>query len=193
MEITESFTVSKPIDAVWPLFKDVPELAKCLPGAELTADHGDGTYDGNVSVKLGPIAASFDGKATVTFDDSDHSVHIKGRGVDRSGGSQGQVAVDVDLTDGETGATTDVSIAAKVTLAGPIAQFGRTGLVSEVSRRLIADFVTCVEAKLAAETEEDVAAVSAGEVKGISLGLASMWSALIAWFKKLFNRDEGEN
>jgi carbon monoxide dehydrogenase subunit G len=35
-----------------------------------------------------------------------------------------------------------------VTLAGPAAQFGRTGLINEMSKRLIGDFASCLEAKM---------------------------------------------
>lgn len=187
MNITEQFTVAQPVDDVWTLFHDVPELARCLPGAELTSDNGDGTYDGRVSVKLGPISASFDGTATVTFDDATYTSNIKGRGVDRSGGSQGQVVVDVHLIAPDA-TSTDVTIDAKVTLAGPIAQFGRTGLVNEVSRRLIDEFSACVHAKLDAATAEDAAVIVAAEVHGLSLFFSSVWSGAVDWAKRLFSR-----
>lgn len=187
MNITEQFTVGRPIDGVWSLFKDVPELARCLPGAELTRDNGDGTYDGKVSVKLGPIAASFEGTAKVTFDDEVYVSNIKGRGVDRSGGSQGSVDVDIQLSEADS-ASTDVTIAAKVTLAGPIAQFGRTGLVNEVSKRLIDEFSACIHAKLDAGTAEDAAIITASEVHGLSLFLASTWAAFVGWMKGRFSR-----
>jgi carbon monoxide dehydrogenase subunit G len=183
MEITEQFVVAQPLDAVWPLFQDVPELARCLPGAELTADNGDGTYEGSVSVKLGPISASFVGKATVTFDHDANTIMIKGRGVDRSGGSQGRVDVGVALTATDEDHT-DVVITAAVQLAGPIAQFGRTGLVNEVSRRLIDEFSDCVHAKLDAATPEEAATVEASDVNGLSLFFASLWSTVKGWFKK---------
>jgi len=118
MDITDQFSVTRPVESVWALFQNVPELARCLPGAELTSDNGDGTYDGRVSVKLGPISASFDGTATVEFDHESFTSNIKGRGVDRSGGSQGSVNVDVRLVEIE-GGNTDVTIDASVTLAGP--------------------------------------------------------------------------
>ncbi|GMQ94012.1 MAG: hypothetical protein BMS9Abin12_1494 [Acidimicrobiia bacterium] len=175
---------------MWALFQDVPELARCLPGAELIRDNGDGTYDGRVSVKLGPISSSFDGTATVQFDQETYTSAINGRGVDRSGGSQGRVQVDVRLLDVD-GVHTDVTIDAKVTLAGPIAQFGRTGLVNEVSRRLIDDFSKCLQAKLDAQTEEEAAAITASEVRGFSLFLASTWGALVGWWRRLLSRSDG--
>lgn len=183
MEITEEFSVTQPIEAVWVLFQDVTELARCLPGAELTSDNGDGTFDGRVSVKLGPISSSFEGKATIVFDQEAHRLSIRGRGVDRSGGSQGRVEVDVHLTGRDD--STDVTIAAKVMLGGPIAQFGRTGLVNEVSRRLIDDFSACLHAKLEAESPESAAAIEASEVRGFTLFLASTWGALVGWVKSL--------
>lgn len=190
MQISEQFTVSQPVDKVWALFCDTPEVARCLPGAELKSDNGDGTYDGLVAVKLGPISASFEGKATVELDHEGHASNIKGRGVDRAGGSQGSVDVDVQLKELET-SVTDVQIEAAVTLAGPIAQFGRTGLVNEVSKRLIDQFSDCLHAKLDAESEEAAAEVEAPEVKGLSLGLAAIWANFARWLKGLFSRSEG--
>ncbi len=186
MEINERFTVDQPVQTVWDLFLDVPEVALCLPGAEITEDHGDGTYSGKLSVKLGPISASFDGKATVTPNESDHTMLIEGKGVDRSGGSQGRVTVRVSLTEGAA-SSTDVSLDSDVMLAGPIAQFGRTGLVSEVSKRLLDDFSECLHAKLRAETPVEASEIRAGEVKGLTLAFGSMWAAIVGWFKRLFS------
>ncbi|RLE15584.1 MAG: carbon monoxide dehydrogenase [Actinobacteria bacterium] len=186
MEVIEVFTVTRPIDSVWELFQDVPELARCLPGAELTSDNGDGTYDGRVSVKLGPISSSFEGSASVEFSDETYTSNIEGRGVDRSGGSQGRVEVGVHLSSVD-GLETDVTINAKVTLAGPIAQFGRTGLVNEVSKRLIDEFSECLEAKLDAESPDAAAAIEASDLAGISLFLSSTWSAFVNWLSRLFS------
>ncbi len=190
MNVTEQFAVTRPIDAVWALFQDVSELARCLPGAELTADNGDGTYEGSVSVKLGPISASFDGKATVLFDDETYTSTIKGRGVDRSGGSQGRVEVEVRLSDVD-GVHTDVTIDAKVMLAGPVAQFGRTGLVNEVSKRLIDEFSECLHAKLDAESAAEASMIEASDVKGLSLFVSSTWGALVRWVRELFPGSDG--
>ena len=88
VDITEEFTVDRPIGEVWTLFLDVPDVARCLPGAEVTEDHGDGTYSGTVAVKLGPISSTFEGTATVVADAAKHQMEIKGKGVDRKGGSQ---------------------------------------------------------------------------------------------------------
>jgi uncharacterized protein len=182
MKIENEFTVSQPLETVWRFFQDVPSVAECLPGAELTEDRGDGTYAGKVSVKLGPMAANFEGEATVRPDAASHSGSIDGKGADRRGGSRGQVKVEYRLAESDGG--TRVSIDADVSLSGAAAQFGRTGLISEMSNRLIGDFVSCVEGKLSAETPEAAAEVRAADVRGFSLFIES----LIAWIRRLFSR-----
>jgi len=85
------------------------------------------------------------------------------------------------------GIHTDVTIDAKVSLAGPIAQFGRTGLVSEVSRRLIDDFSACLHAKLDAESADVASAIESPDLRGFSLVIKSTWSTFIGWLKGLFS------
>jgi hypothetical protein len=109
---------------------------------------------------------------------------IDGKGVDRSGGSRGQVKVSYQIAPEGTGSK--VGIDADVNLSGPVAQFGRTGLINEMSKRLIGEFVQCLEGKLGAETASEASTIEAGEVKGISLFFASFWS----WFTGLFGRGE---
>jgi carbon monoxide dehydrogenase subunit G len=188
MQINQEFEVARPIGTVWEFFQDVPAVAQCLPGAELTEDKGDGVYAGGISVKLGPMTAAFEGEATVTPDEAAKTGHIEGKGVDRRGGSRGQVKVDYALT--EAGGGTKVSVDANVTLSGAAAQFGRTGLINEMSTRLIGEFVSCLEAKLEATTEAEAEAITASEVKGFSLFLSSLFAPIIRFFKKLFGSDE---
>lgn len=183
MQITHSFDVARPLATVWEKFQDVPAVAQCLPGATLAADKGDNTYAGNISVKLGPIAATFEGEAKVVADPATHTALIDGKGVDKRGGSRGQVKVNYALTSNDN-ASTHVTIDADITLAGPAAQFGRTGLINEMSRRLISDFVGCLEQKMAATTEEAAASIEAGEVKPFRL----FWSSLVSWLRNLLRK-----
>ncbi len=182
MNISQEFIVPRSPDVVWDFFQDVPSVAQCLPGAELTGQNDDGTYSGQLSAKMGPMTATFEGTAAVTPDPEAKSATIEGKGVDKRGGSRGQVKVAYALV--SEGLGTKVTIDADITLSGPAAQFGRTGLINEMSKRLIVDFVTCLEAKLGAETATEAEAVTATQVKGISLFFAALW----AWFKGLFSK-----
>ncbi|GIU92357.1 MAG: hypothetical protein KatS3mg011_1263 [Acidimicrobiia bacterium] len=102
--------------------------------------------------------------------------------MDRRGGSRGQVKVEYRLSPENGG--TRVVIDADVVLSGAAAQFGRTGLINEMSNRLIGEFVDCVEGKLTAETPEEAAQVKAAEVRGFTLLLRSLW----AWLRRLIGR-----
>lgn len=186
MKIEHEFSVQRPPQAVWDFFQQVPAVADCLPGAELTDTLDDGTYKGSVTTKLGPMTARFVGKAKVDPNPTTMSATMEGRGVDRSGGSQGGVTVTYQILPSDTGTT--VKVAADVTLTGAIAQFGRSGLVNEVSNRLIGEFVKCLEGKLAATSEAEAAEVKAGDVKGVSLFLASLWSWLRSHIRRLSRR-----
>jgi carbon-monoxide dehydrogenase small subunit len=148
LEIKQSFTVARPLGQVWALFQDVPVVAGCMPGAELLADKGNGAYQGRVSIKLGPFGASFEGEAQVTPDPATHSGHVEGKGTDKRGGSRSKLIMDYRLAEASGGTRVDVD--ADIQLVGPIAQFGRTGIVTETANVLIRQFVQNVEQKLAA-------------------------------------------
>jgi len=182
VKITEVIEVDRDPAQVWELFCNVQELSLCLPGAELTEDKGDGTYAGNVSAKLGPMSSNFVGECTIVSDNETMTGSIKGKGMDRSGGSVGLVEVDYAVE--ANGVGTRVTIDADVTLSGAVAQFGRTAIIQEMSTRLIAEFAECIEAKLAAESAEQAHSIHAAEVKGISLFFSSLWATIKRWFKR---------
>ncbi|MDF1597219.1 MAG: SRPBCC family protein [Acidimicrobiia bacterium] len=182
MKFAQEFQVGRPLPEVWALFQDVPAVAQCMPGAELTADKGGGVFAGLVSVKLGPLNPTFEGEATAIYDDAAKEIQLTGSGVDRTGGSRGRVNVEVGLRDVES--ATVVAVDANITLSGAASRFGRTGLMEEMANRLINEFVACLEAKLAAGTEAEAASVQAREVRGLSLFLSS----IAGWLSRLFRR-----
>lgn len=185
MNITQEFVVARPPSVVWEFFQDVPSVAQCLPGAALTDQADDGSYQGNLAVKMGPMSAAFEGKCVVEPDPATMSATIQGRGVDKKGGSRGQVKVLYRVSAEGDGSRVEVD--ADISLSGPAAQFGRVGLINEMSKRLIDEFVGCLEAKLGATTEAEAGSIEAREVHGISLFFASLWS----WYTGLFKKEKG--
>ena len=65
MLIKNDFEVVEPVDKVWQFFDDIPQVAACLPGAELTEDLGDDKYRGKVAVRMGPVKLQFAGTAEI--------------------------------------------------------------------------------------------------------------------------------
>ena len=184
---------------MWAFFQDVPAVARCMPGAELTSDKGDGLYAGKVKVRLGPFGANFEGEAKVTPDPAAHSGHVEGKGVDRRGGSRTRMVMDYRLAPAGDG--TEVTVDADLTLAGAIAQVGRTGLIQETANILVQDFVSALEAQLApagqmapAETAAPPQASASAiavprEIRGGALGLRALW----AWLKSLLRGLRGSD
>lgn len=204
MEIKQSFTVARPLADVWALFQDIPAVARCMPGAELLEDKGNGLYTGKVGIKLGPFVASFEGEAQSTVDAAAHSGHVEGRGVDKRGGSRSRLVMDYRLA--ETDRRTTVDITADIQLSGPVAQFGRTGIIAETATFLIGQFVANVEAKLAppaapaatppsataapsASTKAPAASAPKSAPPASSISALTLLRVLIAsFFRRLFGR-----
>src|SRR5258708_5258815 len=82
----ESFVGASPPQAVWTIFADIPAVAACLDGAELT-EHDASTAKGKMTVRLGPIQAGFSGSAVIERDDRALRGTIRGAGSDRGTGS----------------------------------------------------------------------------------------------------------
>lgn len=182
-EIKETFEVASDVQKVWDFFQDVPQVADCMPGVELLGQKEEDTYEGRMKVKVGPISANFQGQAKITEqDDAARTGRISAKGADRQGGSRASATVTYELQPSGTG--TQVSVVADVKLQGAMAQFGRTGLIQEVSSQLTKTFASCLAGKLAATTPEEAAEVRSAHVKGLSLFFRSLWR----WIKSLFRR-----
>src|SRR2546430_1139412 len=79
--IEERFPVRAPIDRVWQYLADPRQVVLCLPGAELVGEDGENSYLGRVKIKVGPIVASYNGKATIVeLNEAEHLVRMVGEG-----------------------------------------------------------------------------------------------------------------
>jgi carbon-monoxide dehydrogenase small subunit len=141
----ESFVIMQPPAAVWRIFADIPAVAACLPGAELT-EHDAGSAKGRMSVKLGPIQAAFAGSAVIERDDQALRGVIRGAGSDRGTGSRTKGDVVYRLL--PEGSHTRVAIIVEYSLQGALAQFSRSSLAQDLGRRLVADFAANLNARL---------------------------------------------
>jgi carbon monoxide dehydrogenase subunit G len=84
--IQQTFHVSAPPDRVWTFLTDPYQVVECLPGATITSQVDDRTYEGMVTVKVGPVTATY--KGTVRFERVDPArleAEIVGRGQDVKG------------------------------------------------------------------------------------------------------------
>ncbi|MET8310229.1 SRPBCC domain-containing protein [Micromonospora sp. NPDC005173] len=154
MKITNEFAVTVPIERAWAVLTDLEGIAPCLPGAQLTGVDGD-LYRGRVKVKVGPVISEFAGTAQfVEKDDTAYHGVIDAKGRDaRSTGNASALVTARLRPDGDR---TLVSVDTDLKISGKLAQFG-SGMIKEVSGKLLAQFVANLEAKLAAEQATPVA------------------------------------
>lgn len=144
----QSFTVAHPPDTVFALFGDVEAVAACLPGAMLTGQPNPDAVEGALQVRIGPIAARFRGRARIFRDEAARTGRILGAGSDAGGRSATQGEIRYRVGPGEPPGTARIDLAVGYTLKGPLAQFGRPGLVRDLAGRLGADFAANLEARL---------------------------------------------
>jgi carbon-monoxide dehydrogenase small subunit len=138
--LDQRFTLPHPPANVFAMFDDIAAIAACLPGVSLTAPPRPERVEGMIRVRLGPIAAAFEGAARVARDPATLSGRIVGIGTDQRSHSATQGEIRYHLVPLEGGAATAVELSIGYTLTGMLAQFGRPGLVRDLARRLIAEF-----------------------------------------------------
>ena len=94
MELQNEFTVPAPVSEVWKTLLDVERIAPCLPGATVDRHEGD-EVAGRVSVKVGPITASYAGTARfVAKDESEHRFVLQASGRETRGSGNASATVE---------------------------------------------------------------------------------------------------
>lgn len=178
LDLTHRFTVPTPVETTWAHFNDIASVAECFPGATVTGVEGD-TFSGSCKVKLGPIALVYNGSGTfVEKDESQHRFVVDAKGKDKRG--NGTAGAKVTLTmDSTSEGGTDVEVVTDLAITGKPAQFGR-GVMQDVSDKLLGQFVACLEQRLTADPEPEVAAagpVPAGDEEDTPIARAASQAA----------------
>lgn len=195
MQLENSFTVPAAPDAAWDILLDVPRIAPCMPGAELTETVGEHSYKGNAKLRVGPVALTFSGEATITEIDTENRVAtVEAKGNDTKGRGAASARVEFRLV--AEGAGSRVDITSDIDLTGSIAQYGRaSGLIDAIAGQIIADFAENLAAEIGAsgtpeaapaESAPDDAAAPApaaappsdNSISGIRLFFRALWSMI---------------
>lgn len=140
MQVTldKQYPVAASADTAWALLTDIPELATCMPGAQITEKLDDSHYKGAVKVKVGPATAAFAGEIEVLGVDVEaRCLRMIGKGADK-GGSSASMELTATLLPVENGTCTLVG-KADVIVNGKFAQFGGR-MLNSVSDVLLAQF-----------------------------------------------------
>ena len=186
MLIKNDFEVAQSVDKVWRFFDDIPQVAACLPGAELTEDLGDDTYKGKVAVRMGPVKLQFAGTAAIKErDEAGRRIVVDAAGADEKG--RGQAAMMLTARLAPIAAGTKIEVAQDLQLSGAAAQYGR-GMISDVTSVLMRDFATNMQNRISA-IDRGVASdriTTAAPASGFAIGLRAAWMALKRVARRFF-------
>jgi carbon monoxide dehydrogenase subunit G len=163
VKFEDSFEVPVSLDKTWDALTDIDRVYPCLPGAQLI-EVKDNEFHGLVSLKLGPISASY--KGTARFDSLDRdngSLVILAEGKDKHGQGMAKARISAVLIE-EALDRTRVDMVNEIDITGKAAQFGR-GILPDVSKAMMGQFadnlravVTAPPASESSHTHEAAAA-----------------------------------
>ena len=195
MEFDNAFEVPLPPAQAWPVLMNIPGIAPCMPGAQLTEIVDERTYKGNIAVRLGPVALTFAG--TVIFeeiDNANHTARVRAQGNDAKGRGSAQATATFRLEPSAGGSK--VMVHTNLTLSGAVAQYGRgVGMIQATASALMTQFANNLKAQLATREPEAPAhspAASAAAappppaakpISGFGLMASVIWSSILRLFR----------
>jgi uncharacterized protein len=151
MEFDNSFDVPLPPERAWALLMDIPRIAPCMPGAELSEVVDARSHKGKIAVRLGPVALAFAGRVEIdAIDDANRSARVKAQGSDAKG--RGGANATATFRIEPTGGGSRVLIHTDLMLSGAVAQYGRgVGMIQATAAQIIGQFAGNLRAQLARE------------------------------------------
>ena len=202
MRFTNSFEVSLPPVEAWKTLMDIPRIAPCMPGAELTEIVDAETYKGKVAVRMGPVVLAFAGTAKFEErDDAAHTARVKAQGMDAKGRGGANATANFRLEPSAAGSI--VLIDTDLNLSGSVAQYGRgVGMIQTIAAQLVNQFAKNLEKQIAQSAPVVALATTAtpagsnGNAKleaatppvprpigGLSLVMQALWAGIVGMFR----------
>src|SRR5512140_42360 len=177
-EIVKTFVVRSSPEQVWAFLTDPEKVARCLPGAAITGKLDEKTWQGTMTVKVGPVQSSYKGKVSFEkLDAAARTAEIVASGQDVRGKGGADLRLSSVLLEKAPGET-EVTTTSRVNITGILAQMGR-GMVQDVSDQMFQIFSQRMRAELertappGAPAAPDVAGGDGGAAARVSQPAAS--------------------
>ncbi len=159
-EIVKTFVVRSPPDRVWSFLIDPEKVARCLPGAAITGKLDEKTWQGTMTVKVGPVSSSYKGKvAFEKLDAASRTVEIVANGQDIRGRGGADLRLTSTLLPKAPGET-EITATSRVNVTGILAQMGR-GMVQDIGDQMFQVFSQRLRAELEVEPQAEAPATTA--------------------------------
>lgn len=138
-------------DKLWDFLLDLPQMARCVPGAEEVVAAGDGEYAGRLRVKIGPIQLALQGAMKILERDREHWKAVaRAEAKDRRVGGGANITGNMTLLESGPSAT-ELIIQGQVRFLGKLGEFGEP-IIRKQADAVAAVFVRNVVAHFASAT-----------------------------------------
>jgi len=138
MDMNGSQRIEASRETVFAGLNDVEVLRQCIPGCESIEKTSDTEMSAKVTLRIGPVKASFAGKVTLSDLDPPNGYVISGEG---SGGMAGFAKGGAKVTLEPDGDATILHYTVKAEIGGKLAQLG-SRLIDGTAKKLAGDFFT---------------------------------------------------
>ena len=124
MNFEQRCTIPAAREELWDFLLDLPQLARCVPGAEEVVAAGDGEYKGRLRVKIGPIQLALQGAMKILERDREHWKAVaRAEAKDRRVGGGANITGNMTLLESGPSAT-ELIIQGQVRFLGKLGEFG---------------------------------------------------------------------
>lgn len=194
-----------PVDPerAWALLSDIRAVAGCMPGAQITEQVSEASYQGIMKVKVGPAQAQFGGTVEVLeLDAGTRRLALRAKGADKGGSSATLELHAIVEPSADAPGHSTLHGDARLEVTGKFAQFGAR-MMGQVSELLLGQFVDnfraaaqqlpqATAARDAAAPPREAAARATDAAPRQAArelnGLAIAWALLKSWIAGLFGR-----
>ena len=138
MKFENSVTVEATRETLWAYLSDFPKAALCLPGVRDVKQLEDGTYEGTMRLRIGPISINLSGSVEVSQDEAEGRWSMQANARDRRIGGGVRANIEAILTEPIPGQT-ELRVEADVQFMGRLGEMGLP-LIRRKADSTIAEF-----------------------------------------------------
>ena len=138
MDFHYTYAVNASAEKLWSMVSDVPTVGACIPGATDITEIDPRTYQGTVTVRVGPIGLALNGKLSVDeLDQNTKTIAFTGEGADRK--VPGSVRVKIKMAVSGVGDTSELVVDSEANIMGKLGEFGQ-GIIKRKADGIMKDF-----------------------------------------------------
>ena len=143
MKLEHTYTFDIPRDVVWKLIQNEEVLKKSIPGCKSFAQMGDGIYQAEMGVSVGPVKGVFTGQVQQVDqkEPSSYRLLVRGKGL------PGEIDAVADMQLDEVGQGTQLTCSTEVQVTGVLASVGQR-VMGGVAKMVLGQFFKSVDKEM---------------------------------------------